>query len=243
MKHPIIKLIAKAMGWLFLFLAVFFHSALLVYKWVNPPLTNLMLVRWWDEKNIDSLYNLRNSWVALDKMSPYIVSAMLMAEDPGFFLHQGFYLQEMWKALRQHMKTGKAQASSTITQQTMKNLILWPQKNYFRKLLELYFSCFIEIVWGKERILEVYLNIIELGKNCYGVENGSLLYFSKCSIEICFDEACLLTAITTNPRELNPLAPTNAVYLRASNIFRRGLATAKEEKTGVPLISGKYRLR
>lgn len=197
----------------------------LVYKWVNPPVSNLMLLRSLTSKEASSLYNLRHTWAPFDAISPHIIHAALLGEDLEFYTHKGVNFSLLKYALVQDLK-GETVASSTITQQTAKNLFLYPKKTYFRKALEVYFSFLMEGMWGKNRILEVYLNIIELGKGCYGISKGAEVFFSKTPQDICFDEACLMIGALPNPRKMDISHPSNALIYRASHLYNLGYRQA-----------------
>ncbi|MEI8301468.1 MAG: monofunctional biosynthetic peptidoglycan transglycosylase [Chlamydiota bacterium] len=235
--------LAKAILVIFIFIMIVLHGLLLTYKWVNPPLTNMMLVHWWQSGREMPLHFLKKHWIPLQDISPYIKIAVLNSEDRYFFKHKGFCMKSMIYALKQDFIHHNKVSSSTITQQTAKNIFLFPRQSYLRKLLELYFAVILEIIWGKDRILEVYLNVFELGYGVYGIENGTQHHFSKPASRLCFDEACLLAAILYYPKTLNPLNPTNYVYYKASCAFKRGLSTAKKQHTNFPYLSGKCGLQ
>lgn len=237
------KRLIKILCILSVFVMIVLHGLVITYKWVNPPLTNMMLIHWWKSGREMPLHSLRDHWIPLHQLSPYVVIATLINEDSGFFQHKGFYIKDMFHVLKQDLIHHKRLASSTITQQTVKNVLLYPQQSYFRKLLELYFAALLELIWGKDRILEVYLNILELGYGVYGIEHGTQYYFSKPASQICFDEACLLSAILCYPKTLSPLNPNTYVYSKASFAFKKGMSAAKKYKKEFPFSNGKYGLQ
>lgn len=237
------KFLAKILLIVLIGIAICFHGLVITYKWVNPPVTNMMLLHWWKSPTQRPLYSLRDYWTPLDQISPYVLNALLIGEDPGFFQHRGFYIAAMWNALKRNLREKTTIGSSTITQQTVKNLFLHYTSSYLRKIVELYLTVLVELIWGKERILEVYLNIIEFASDCYGIENGAQHHFSKSASKLCFDEACLLISILTDPKNFDPLNPNNFSYFKASLIFKKGLASARREKTDIPCLSGHHRLR
>ena len=133
--------------------------------------------------------------------------------------HHRFDREQIRKAMDEAEKGRRRRGASTISQQTAKNVFLWPNKTYFRKALEAYFTVLIELIWGKERIMEVYLNSIEMGKGIYGIEAASRTYFSKSAIELTRGEAALIAASLPNPRKQNPDNPSAYMLQRQSEIL------------------------
>ncbi|MBN1638999.1 MAG: monofunctional biosynthetic peptidoglycan transglycosylase [Ignavibacteriales bacterium] len=175
-----------------------------VYKFVNPPFTSLMLIRYFEDDSEDK--SIQKQWVNIDDISPDFMLACIAAEDQLFFEHFGFDIKAIEKAIKYNeRKQGKKlKGASTISQQTAKNVFLWPDRTWIRKGLETYFTLLIEIIWGKERIIEVYANVIELGKNIYGVETASQIYFKKSANKITRYQAASLGATIKNPLKRNP---------------------------------------
>jgi monofunctional glycosyltransferase len=191
----------------------FFGSSLLivvVYNFVNPPFTPLMVIRLMDPSNKSQAYRLKQEWVPLDRISPNLQLAVVASEDNKFTEHWGFDFDAIEKAQKfNERKQGKKiRGASTISQQTAKNVFLWPQRSWLRKGLEVYFTGLIELVWSKKRIMEVYLNVIEMGKGIYGAEAASEVYFGKPAAKLSRSEAALLAAILPDPARWNPSRPT-----------------------------------
>jgi monofunctional biosynthetic peptidoglycan transglycosylase len=195
------------------FVIVFFASSIffvVLYKFVNPPVTPLMLIRLAEQSFGGQTVKLENKWISIDKMTRNMPLAVVASEDNRFFEHSGFDFESIEKAREFNAKKQgkKIRGASTISQQTAKNVFLWPQRSWVRKGLEVYFTGLIEFVWGKTRILEVYLNIIETGKGIYGVESASQSFFGKPASGISRGEAALIAAVLPNPLKWNPASPT-----------------------------------
>lgn len=157
-------------------------------------------------------------WVPIEKISSNMVQAVVASEDNLFMSHNGFSIDDIKKAMDEN-KTGKRlRGGSTISQQTAKNVFLWPKRSYIRKGLEAYFTVLIEIFWSKERIMEVYLNLIETGKGIYGVEAAAIEYFGINASSLSKEQAALIAVCLPNPRVYNPAKPSNYIKKRQSQI-------------------------
>lgn len=192
---------------------IFFASSIffvVLYKYVNPPITPLMVIRLgeqaWDGKPL----TLKNEWLGIDKISKNLPLAVIASEDNLFLTHKGFDFESIEKAQEYNQKKQgkKVRGASTISQQTAKNVFLWPQRSWVRKGLEVYFTVLIEFVWGKKRIMEVYLNVIEMGKGTYGAESASQYGFGKSASNLSRSEAATIAAILPNPLKWNLKSPT-----------------------------------
>ena len=146
----------------------------------------------------------------MTEISPNLPLAVVASEDNLFMTHSGFDFESIEKAREFNQKKHgvKVRGASTISQQTAKNVFLWPQRSWLRKGLEAYFTVLIEFVWGKKRILEVYLNVIETGPGIYGVEQASQMNFGKSAAKVSRGEAALIAAILPNPLKWSPSSPT-----------------------------------
>ncbi len=197
----------------------FFGSSILivlVYGFINPPITPLMVIRYVDPVSPSQPYRLKKEWVPLDRISPNLQLAVVASEDNNFARHWGFDFDAIEKAQKfNERKQGKKiRGASTISQQTAKNVFLWPQRSWIRKGLEAYFTVLIEVVWSKRRIMEVYLNVIETGKGIYGAEAASQVYFGKPAARLSRSEAALIAAILPNPAKWDPRRPTTYLINR-----------------------------
>jgi len=197
----------------------FFGSSLffvILYAFVDPPVTPLMVIRWIDPVSEDQPYRLKKDWVPLDRISTNLQLAVVASEDNRFTEHWGFDFEAIEKAQKfNERKQGKRiRGASTISQQTAKNVFLWPQRSWVRKGLEAYFTVLIELVWSKRRIMEVYLNVIEMGKGIYGAEAAAQVHFGKPAARLTRAESALLAAILPNPAKWNPARPTSYLINR-----------------------------
>lgn len=194
---------------LFWFILITILSVLL-FKWLHPPITPLMIKRMVEQKIEGKPLKWRYQWVELEKISPKLQLAVICSEDQKYLEHYGFDWESIQKAFEQNNKSGKIKrGGSTISQQTAKNLFLWDGRSYFRKALEAWFTLLIETFWSKERIMEMYLNIIEMGDGIYGAEAASLYWFKKHADHLNKDEAAAIAAILPNPKKYkaNPCNP------------------------------------
>ena len=197
----------------------FFVSSLifvLIYTVVNPPVTPLMLIRCTSQIFAGEKVVLKKKWVSIDAIAPSVQLAVVASEDNRFLTHHGFDFEAIEKARDFNEKKDgkKVRGASTISQQTAKNVFLWPQRSWLRKGLEAYFTVLIELIWSKKRIMEVYLNVIETGNGIYGVETASESYFNKSAIRLSPSESALIAAILPNPLKLNPANPSSYLYSR-----------------------------
>jgi len=194
-----------------------------IYTVINPPVTPLMLIRSVEYITEGKSPRIDKHWRSYDKVSKKVYRAVISAEDARFMQHRGFD----WKAIEaaqqynERMEGRKLRGASTISQQTAKNTFLWPARSWVRKGLEAYFTVLIEAVWGKQRILEVYVNVIEWGEGIYGIQAASQYYFNKNADELTTREAALLAAIIPNPRRWSASNPTPYIERRANWIMGR----------------------
>jgi monofunctional biosynthetic peptidoglycan transglycosylase len=187
----------------------------LLYRVVPAPGTPLMLLR------AAEGYPIRADWVSYESLSPSLRRAVIASEDANFCHHHGFD----WTAIQQAWaedKGGKiVRGGSTISQQTAKNLFLWPGGGWIRKAAEIYPTVLLELLWPKRRIMEAYLNIIEWGPGIYGAEAASETYFHRQAADLTPEQAALLTAVLPNPRRWSPASPTAYIAERAGVIAAR----------------------
>lgn len=190
----------------------------LMLKWVPVWVTPLMVSRSIEYRS-DEDFRTHKKWRRYEKISPEMAKAVIASEDNLFAEHNGFDWKEMRKAIEDHKKKGKKlRGASTISQQTAKNVFLWPSRSFVRKAFEAYFTVLIEWIWGKERILEVYLNVAEMGKGIYGAEAAAQEFFGKSASELNRREASLITASLPNPIDRHADKPSQYVNKRAEQI-------------------------
>lgn len=159
-------------------------------------------------------------WVPLSEISPNLVRAVVASEDNLFLTHHGFSIDDITKAYKNNQKGRRIRGGSTISQQTAKNVFLWPQRSYLRKGLEAYFTVLIELAWPKERIMEVYLNVIEMGNGIYGAEAAALEHFGVNAHKLSKSQSALIAACLPNPRRYNAGNPSRYIQSRKSRIMR-----------------------
>lgn len=202
-----------------LLLGLFLFSILMViiYKWVPVPFTPLMAIRYLENPDEE----LRHDWVPVEEISNNLKIAVIASEDQNFPTHNGFDYEAIQKAMEENKKGKRVRGASTISQQTAKNVFLWPQRSWFRKGLEVYFTFLIELFWSKERILEVYLNSIEMGKGIYGAEAASQAWFGKTATNLTAYEAAAIAAILPNPRQYRANPASSFIQRRQSWIVRQ----------------------
>ncbi len=170
----------------------------LLYRFVNPPTTPLMWLRWVES---DTRQNLRlNAWRPIEEISPNILKAVIAAEDQKFFTHNGFDWLAIEYAIQANITTDRKLGASTISMQTARNVFLWQTRTWLRKLLESYFTVLIEFFWSKQRILEVYLNVIEWGDGIFGCEQAAQTYFQHSSKILSPVESAWMAAVLPSPR-------------------------------------------
>jgi monofunctional glycosyltransferase len=193
----------------------------LAYRFVNPPATPLMILRlgeqWLDREPV----RMRKEWVALKDMSPYFAQAVIASEDQRFFDHHGFDFGAMRSAFVRNAQGRAMAGASTITQQTAKNLFLWPARNWARKALEAYFTVLLELLWSKTRILEVYLNVAETGKGLYGLPTAAREYYGVSPRQVTREQTALLAACLPNPLRWNPHRAPKHVLRRQAWVMRQ----------------------
>jgi monofunctional biosynthetic peptidoglycan transglycosylase len=193
----------------------------ILYRFINPPVTMLMVIRvfqqWGDGKNA----RMTKKWKDIEDISPHMVSAVISSEDQLFLEHWGFDFKSIGKAYESNNKKKKGlKGASTISQQVAKNVFLWPGRSWVRKGMEVYFTILIELFWNKERIMEVYLNVIETGDGIYGAEAASQKYFKRSAKKLSRNQAALIAAIIPNPIKYSAIHPSAYILSRQQWILR-----------------------
>ena len=170
----------------------------LLVKFVDPPVWSWQIQRWISPP-AGYLENTQHNWVALDDIAKPMQLAVIASEDQLFTQHWGVDVQAIRQALADNSNGKRLRGGSTITQQAAKNLFLWPDKSYFRKAVELGFAVLLDLICGKQRTLELYLNIVEFGPGIYGVEAASQHFFARSAAELSQYQAALLASALPNP--------------------------------------------
>jgi monofunctional biosynthetic peptidoglycan transglycosylase len=194
-----------------------------LYHYVNPPLTPLMVIRVVEGVLAGERVGIDHRWVPLRAVSPALVRAVVAAEDARFFQHWGVDVRELENAReyneRQHGR--RLRGASTITMQCARSVFLWPGRTYLRKAIEVYLAVLMEQLWGKRRILETYLNVVEWGPGVYGAEAAARRYFGVPASQLDPEHAALLAAALPSPRRFDPSAPSSYLRRRAATIAAR----------------------
>ena len=216
-------MIRKISRWIWKVMLWFFGLSILsviLFKWVPIPFTPLMVTRIIEFKldGEDAIYS--HKWVPLEEISPNLQKAVIASEDGNFLKHNGFDFKAMQKAFRNNSKGRRIKGGSTISQQTAKNIFLWQGRSYIRKGLEAYFTVLIELFWGKERIMEVYLNSIEMGNGVYGAQEAARHWYRKTAINLTPREAAGIGAILPNPRKYKASNSSSYIERRKNKIMR-----------------------
>jgi monofunctional biosynthetic peptidoglycan transglycosylase len=219
-------LLGRILRWLMLVALIFGVvgpiAVVAVYRFVPPPLTFLMVQRTFEGRGFD------RRWIPLKEMSPTLVRAVIAGEDARFCEHHGFDLAAIQKAIVHNERSGRIRGGSTISQQTAKNVFLWPHRDYVRKALEAYFTLLIEGLWGKERIMEVYLNSIEWGPGVYGAEAAAQRNFHVGAGRLSPAQAARLAAIVPKPLSWRAATPGRYVRKRSGSINRNAMIVRRQ---------------
>lgn len=207
------------------FVVLIFASTILsviAYRFIPVPCTPLMFSRLLEQHENGESLKWHHSWVSLDDMSLYMPVAVIASEDQRFMTHHGFDVKAIETAAKEHLEGGKKlRGGSTISQQTAKNVFLWQGRSWVRKGLEAYFTFLIELFWSKSRIMEVYLNSIEMGDGIYGVEAVAQHHFGKTAKELSRSECALIAATLPNPRRYDSGNPSSFMRKRQAWIQRQ----------------------
>jgi monofunctional biosynthetic peptidoglycan transglycosylase len=206
----------------FLWLLAFSVLWALAYRWLDPPTTYLML----RDRLAD--IEVKQDWADLAAMSPHLPRAVIAAEDARFCAHRGFDIEAIEKAYERNREGGRLRGGSTISQQTAKNAFLWPGRTMVRKGLEAWFTVLIELLWGKARIMEVYLNVAEFGRGVFGAEAAARHYFGVPAAKLSRAQAARLAAILPQPIERDAANPGRYTRRYAGQIAARSRVVANE---------------
>lgn len=209
-----LKLLFRKLKKLLIILFIGQFAYIILLKWVDPPITITQFTNWVEG------HGLKRDYIDYDEMSPNIKLAVMASEDQLFPDHNGFDVESIKKAWSEKNKKRKrVRGASTISQQVAKNVFLWQGRSWIRKGLEVYFTFMIELIWGKERILEVYLNVAEMGKGIFGVEAASRNYFKKPAKKLTRAEAAMIAACLPNPKKFRVQPPSNYISRRYPQIM------------------------
>lgn len=201
----------------------------ILYRWINPPVTPLMVIR-----KVQYGYSIEKKWKPIEEISPYMVRAAIASEDNYFLGHNGFDVIALDQVLQERQSGRRKRGGSTISQQTAKNVFCWPRGSWIRKSVETYYTFLIETFWSKERIMEVYLNVIEMGKGIYGAEAAAQHYFHCSAKSLSAHQAALITACYPAPLKRNPAHPSGYLSNQA------GIIQGRMARYGTPRFDDQY---
>lgn len=223
----------------FFFISTF--MAVLWYRFFPVHVTPLMVERYFEQLHSDEPVVWKHQWVSFDKISPHMAMAVISSEDNRFPYHHGFDVVEIQHAVRERLEKKRVRGASTISQQTAKNVFLWPASNWIRKGFEAYFTFLIETFWSKQRIMEVYLNSIEMGRGIYGVQAAAKYKFGTTAGELTTGQCALIAATLPNPLIFDSAHPSNYMLKRKVQIMRimKVLPKFPPEKTSNVTRQGK----
>ena len=207
-----LKRILKALWWIAWRFAVLSVVLVLLFRYVNPPTTLLQIMEGTEHKG---------DWKPLGEISYNMPLAVIASEDQRFPEHWGFDTEAIAAAIEYNKTHDRKLGASTISQQTAKNVFLWPSRSWLRKGLEVWFTMWIELLWSKERIMEVYLNVIEMGPQCFGVDGAANYYFKKSPEKLSRSQCALIAAALPSPRKSNPGKPSAYLSKRSGQIQRQ----------------------
>lgn len=216
MFKKIARFLFKVLLW-FIALSVL---SVVVFRFVPVPFTPLMISRAFEQKDNGKEMTSSHDWVSIDEISPNLQKAVIASEDDRFLEHNGFNFDAMYKAYKSNSKGKKLKGGSTISQQTAKNVFLWQGRSYVRKGLEAYFTVLIEMLWSKERIMEVYLNSIEMADGVYGAQAAAQHWYGKDAKDLTKYEAAGIAAILPNPRKFRATRSSGYTERRKGRIIK-----------------------
>ena len=197
-------------------------ASVILFRWIPIPVTPLMLIRCCEQAYDNKRdVRLKKDWVSLNQTPNSMQLAVVCSEDQNFLEHHGFDFEAIDEAVDFNKTHKRKRGASTISQQTAKNVFLWPGRSWIRKGFEVYFTFLIETVWSKERIMEVYLNVIETGDGIYGVEASAQNYFKKPASKLNGAQAALIAAVLPNPLKFSVTKPSGYISERQSWILNQ----------------------
>lgn len=190
--------------------------SVLLLRWINPSTSSFMIQRQWSDDNVE----LRYQWTDWEDISPHIKMAAIASEDQAFASHWGIDFTSIQKAIDEYERGQDLRGASTITQQVAKNLYLWAEQSYIRKGIEAYFAVLIELLWPKQRILEIYLNIVEFGDGIYGVQTAAEHYLNTTPANLTKWQSAFMVTALPAPRRYNLDDPSEYMLERSSWVMR-----------------------
>lgn len=212
------RLFLSIVKWIFFLFFGLSVLAVLVYRYVPVYVTPLMVIRCAEQMKNGEKATLHHKWIPLKEMSKSLPVAVVASEDQQFLYHHGFDFDAINDAVSERIAGGRSRGGSTISQQTAKNVFLWPSHSWIRKGFEAYFTVLIELIWGKERIMEVYLNSIEMGPGIYGAEAVARQHFGCSASKLRRSDCALIAATLPNPLRFSSKSPSRYMHKRQKQI-------------------------
>ena len=206
--------IARLLSRILLTLLLLSVALVLPFRWINPPISMVMLERSWQQRGTG--YHLDKKWLSWNQIPRHAALAAVVSEDQNFPNHYGFDIKAIQKAIAERERRGNLRGASTISQQVARNMYLWTGRSWLRKGLEVWFTGLVELCWPKQRILEVYLNIAEWGDGVFGMEGVSRHHFGKPATQLSNWQSALLASTLPSPLKYNPAAPAPHLIARAN---------------------------
>ena len=204
------KITLKVCLWFFIVSIV----SVIAFRWVPIYITPLMVIRMAENKLDGKEVVFEKTWKPLEEISPHLQLAVVCSEDQNYLKHNGFDYGAIEKAIKHNKTHKRKRGASTISQQTAKNVFLWPSRSWIRKSFEVYFTFLIELFWSKERIMEVYLNVIEMGDGVYGAEAAAKKNFNTSAIKLSKYQAAAISSTLPNPRKFSAKKPSAYINKR-----------------------------
>ena len=215
------KLFLKIIKWMLILFFGISALSVLAYRFVPVSYTPLMVIRCVQQVSRGETPRLHHEWVDLDSISPHLRNAIIASEDQNFEKHHGFDFEAIEVARKEYEAGGRRRGASTISQQTAKNVFLWPTSSWVRKGFETYFTVMIELMWPKERIIEVYLNSIEMGDGIYGAQAVAHEHFGTSADKLSRHQCALIAATLPNPIKFNSATPSSYIRRRSRQIEKQ----------------------
>ena len=211
------KYLGRLLCYLAIFLFTFSVSCVIVLRFLPVTVTPVKIIKWFENLS-EGQWLIRSNWVSLEKINPTMPRAVVATEDNFFLQHHGFDIEAIKLAIEYNKQGRKIRGASTISQQTAKNVFCTPDRTWFRKAVESYYTVLIELLWNKERIMEVYLNIIETRPNIYGVEATAERFYDKPAEKLNTYEAAMIATVLPSPRRMNLAAPSAYMQRRSTTV-------------------------
>ena len=212
------KILFRFLMYLLLLFVTFTVVSVLFLRFVPVGFTPLKLKALREYKRAEKNHPFRSKWAPIERISPEMVTAVVATEDNHFMKHRGFDFEAIKKAMEENKAGGRLRGGSTISQQTAKNVFCFPRRTWLRKGVETWFTFWVECIWGKKRIMEVYLNVIETHPNTYGVEATAEYFYQKKASDLNRHEAAMIATVLPTPRRMDIGAPSNYMIRRAARV-------------------------